>query len=121
MSWILLLHGSGKRVTDVINECVIGIPQEERDGDSSGTHHPTSLVVLEAMMYLPAVLTSESEDNPTFVTTHVSSSINERRPFNFRQESFQKFGVEFGLPDLQLNIFERQREVVCIAVLCMAR
>lgn len=95
-----------KRVTYVTNECVVGIPQEEHDGDSSGTRHPTSPAVLEAMMYLPAVLSSESEDNATFVTTHLSSSINERRPFDFWQKSFQKFGVEFGLPDLQLNIFE---------------
>ena len=52
---------------------------------------------------------------------HLFRSVHERRQFDLGQEPLQELGVEFRLSDLELHIFEREGEVVRVAVLRVAR
>ena len=52
--------------------------------------------------------------------THPLSSVNQSCPLEFRHESLKKVGIEISLPDFQLDVFEFQWKIICVAILYMA-
>jgi hypothetical protein len=101
------------------------VPPKERDANFLRNHHRTSQAVPEAMSYFPAkrnvsVLSSRYQRADFIPLTHLLGGVDKSRPLEFRHESPEKVGIEIGLPDFQLNVFEFQWEIIRVAILYMA-
>jgi hypothetical protein len=51
---------------------------------------------------------------------HLSGSVHQCLPFKFWHEAFQKIGIELGFPQLDLDVFEFQGEVIRVTSFYMA-